>query len=204
MRQIGGMNGQMGRIPFSSSQSSPPEARSSQRGLEYQHPRDPLKSSHGGERGCSSPDGHTWHSSVASASVETLEGDSGPGGSWDPQHCLWPAKKHRHVCTLPLPQATDGRAHAVKPTSSAAETKEENSILTIKWDGEQGREILTVLVYFCQFLTLMDASHTPIFTSFFCRTHSRQLILFTEDSKDMGPETTDYVRSPAGQESRTF
>lgn len=174
----------MGRTPFSSSQSSPPEARSSQGGLEQQHPRDPLKSSHGGERGCSSPDRHTWHSLVASASVETLEGDSGSGGSWDPQHCLRPAKKHRHVCIHLCPkQQMEGRAHAVKPTSSAAETKEENSILTTKQDGEQGREILTVLAYFCPFLTLMDASHTPIFSSFFCRIHSRQLILFTEDSK---------------------
>ena len=50
----------------------------------------------------------------------------------------------------------------------------------------------------------MDASHTPIFSSFFCRIHSRQRILFTEDSKNMGSETTNYMQSPAGQESRAF
>lgn len=76
-------------------------------------------------------------------------------------------RRNTDTCVnYPCPeQQMEGRAHAVKPTSSAAETKEESSILTTKWDGEQGREILTVLVYFCQFLTLMDASHTPIFSS---------------------------------------
>ena len=195
----------MGRIPFSSSQSSPPEARSSQRGLEYQHPRDPLKSSHGGERGVFIP----RRAHLAFFCCLSFCGNSGRGlrtrGTMGPTTLpLASEETQTHVYTTSAPSNRwKGELIQQNPLPLLLRQKR-RTLLTTKRDGEQGREILTVLVYFCQFLTLMDASRTPIFSSFFCRIHWRQRILFMEDSKDTGPETTNYVRSPEGQESRAF
>lgn len=151
IRQTGRMGGQMGRTLFSSSQSSPPEARSSGGRTRVAAPEELSRIlPGGGGEGCSSPDRHNWHSVAASASVETLERDSGPGGLWDPQHCLWPVKNtHTHTCIHLCPsQHKEGRAHTVKPASFAAGRKEENSILTTKWDSDEGREIPTHTVLY--------------------------------------------------------
>lgn len=100
--------GSLGRILFSSSQPSPPEARSGRR-TRIASLEDSLGLS------CPSPDRNTWYSVAASASVEILEGDSGPGTLWHPQHGPWPVKKRRdlymHFCPW---QHGKGRAYIVK------------------------------------------------------------------------------------------
>lgn len=65
---------------------------------------------------------------AASASVEVLEEDSGPGRFWDPQHCLWPVVKQTFIYTH-LSLAIQRRESCiVKSTSLALRKKEENGL----------------------------------------------------------------------------
>lgn len=89
-----------------------------------------------------------------------------------------------HIYTSAPGNTEKGELHNKTHFPCTQEKRRELFILTTKWDSScGGRNSDFLLVYFCRFLILVEASHAPIFSCFFCSIYSKQLILFTGDTR---------------------